>query len=160
VLASNCNRKLRWGTTTLQIISSQKSKQDPDRTRPVAAFVAGGKTVSQQCVGNIYDGRYNRSRLLKPGPATIKTHVLCMDDSGGAAWFPVTEDQSYSRFPGHVETMSAEEVCAEAMAEAQSIGLHATSGTGMSVRGDMRSTQLHGWKSPRTAAFLFDQMTG
>lgn len=143
----------------LQISASRKPRQDAQRTRPVVPFVSGGQTITKQSVGNIYDGRYNRSRLLKPGPATIKTHVLCMDDSGGAAWFPVTHDQSYSRCPAHVESITAAEVRAEAFAETQLPGGAASSNrAGLSIRGDMYSRQPGGWKSPQTAAYLYDQM--
>lgn len=143
----------------VQISASRKPKQEPPRARPVEAFVSGGQTITKQSVGNIYDGRYNRSRLLKPGPATIKTHVLCMDDSGGAAWFPVTQDQSYSRFPARVESISTEELRAAAFGEAPLSGDDAcNTGAGLSIQGHMYSSQLGGWKSPKTAAYLYDQM--
>lgn len=86
-----------------------------------------------------------------------------MDDSGGAAWFPVTHDQSYSRCPAQVESITGAEVCAEALAEAQfsdgADGAVSQNRAGLSIRGNMYSSQQGGWQSPKTAAYLYDQMT-
>lgn len=142
----------------LQLCPKSKPKQDPQQTRPVAPFIAGGHTISRQPVGNIYDGRYNRSRLLKPSPATIKNHVLHMDEYGNAAWFPVTHDQAYSRFPAYVEPMTAAEVCTQALIESHGPDGNKNSDAGISVKGDMHSSQAGGWTSASTAAYLYDQM--
>jgi hypothetical protein len=152
--ARGVNSRQRSPLVAVQMPSAQASVQQHQRARPVAPFVQGGTTISKQAIGNIYDGRYNRSRLLKPGPATIRSHVLWMDDSGAAAWLPVTQDQSYSRCPVHVEPMAASEVFTEASLETH---VGPGNGTALSVRGDMYSTQ--GWKSAASAAYLYDQMT-
>jgi hypothetical protein len=55
-------------------------------TRPVPPATPAALTVSRTTIGNSYDGRYNRSRLLKPACASASSfeYVAHAD-----AWFPV-----------------------------------------------------------------------
>jgi hypothetical protein len=68
--------------------------------RPVPVHVHGTATVSGMGIGNIYDGRYNRSRLLRPNaPAT--GHYELWEVSKEATWLPVAHDGHYARVPKH-----------------------------------------------------------
>ena len=68
--------------------------------RPCPPYVRGVSMVSGMAVGNIYDGRYNRSHLVKPrGPSVTSKKIWLAAHGGEVVWFPVAADPKHSRFP-------------------------------------------------------------
>lgn len=132
----------------------QEAAPSPKRAtqqRPMPPFVTGSLTVSKQAIGNIYDGRYNRSRLLKPSHAAQDKFIPCDAEEGECAWLPVTKDQSYSRAPDSIQH-------ARDGAEFQAaLGLDGPDPSQWITVGSMESPM--GWKSSTTAAYLYDQMS-
>lgn len=123
----------------------------PQRT--VAPFVPGSLTASNQAIGNIYDGRYNRSRLIKPAHAAQDIFVPCAGEEAESkhAWFPISKDQSFSRAPGCVQYAHEETALRAAL------GLDRDDRTQWIPLGTMESPM--GWKSSACAAYLYDQMS-
>eukprot|EP00892_Ulva_mutabilis_P012897 jgi/Ulvmu1/9980/UM059_0029.1 len=122
----------------------------PQSLRPVPAFVAGSRTVSDQAIGNIYDGRYNRSRLLKPAHAAQDIFVP-YSEQGESAWLPVSTAQSYSRAPVRVQHERDGAVLRAAL------GLDGPDSRQWLAVATMDSPM--GWKSSLSASYLYDQMS-
>lgn len=121
--------------------------------RPVPPFVAGSLTISNQAIGNIYDGRYNRSRLIKPAHAAQDVFALWRGDQGDDmhAWLPISKDPSFSRTPGSVQDETTETMLRAALVKDSDDRRR-----WISV-GTMDSAV--GWKSSTSAAYLYDQMS-
>lgn len=84
----------------MQMVRAQHQRTVHD-ARPVRPYVPSTITVSGQKVGNIYEGRYSRSRLLRPAHATAP-HFLLWPAARETVWFPVSRCPHLSRVPGDV----------------------------------------------------------
>jgi hypothetical protein len=71
----------------MQAVRVERQRQIFD-ARPVPVFVSSSTNRSGSCIGNIYDGRYNRSRLVRPSCATT-SHLLLWPAADEPVWFPV-----------------------------------------------------------------------
>lgn len=121
--------------------------------RPVPPFVAGSLTVSNLAIGNIYDGRYNRSRLIKPAYAAQDTFALWCGDQGDDmhAWLPISNNPSFSRTPASVQHETTEAMLCAALAQDSDYRRQ------WIAVGKMDSPV--GWKSSTSAGYLSDQMS-
>ena len=82
---------------SVQAVHAQLQRQEFDK-RPVPAYVGSGRTVSGNAIGNVYDGRYNRSHLVQP--AHMCAHKLVQWTAAREdVWFPHSMYPALSRVP-------------------------------------------------------------
>lgn len=87
----------------LQAVHAQLERKKHDR-RPVPAYVSSGCTVSGNVIGNAYDGRWNRSRLVEPAHMATAGYVR-WEPAREAVWFPSAQDDALARGPPALHEM-------------------------------------------------------